>query len=180
MWDFSNYMVCATPLRGHIQHLWKTVNLLHPLLIRVLLLILERWVESYHLVFTGRMYKNPINSFHVLEQQSKQRTGSAAVITWRRQFHSRRYYGYIWYNSHCSCIYQFFIPQYAVLLLICLSPSTGNKINLTQLAVYSCYNAFSDEKSLENINSTVYLYLHLADLILNLWCGREIYCLPPF
>lgn len=71
MWDFSNYMVCATPLRGHIQHLWKTVNLLHPLLIRVLLLILERWGESYHLVFTGRMYKNPINSFHVLEQQSK-------------------------------------------------------------------------------------------------------------
>lgn len=37
--------LCNT--HGPIQHLWKTVSLLHPLLTRVPLLISERWVKSF-------------------------------------------------------------------------------------------------------------------------------------
>lgn len=134
--DFSNYMVCVTPMGQLVQHLWETIGLLHPLFTRVLLLILERWVVSWHLVFTGWMYKNPINIFHVFGAMILAKDLVSSCHYSEVTVLLQKILWYIWYNSPCSCIYQLFIPQYRELSLICLSPFTGNKICLIQLAVY--------------------------------------------
>lgn len=66
-------------------------------------------------------------------------------------------------------MHQVFTPQYdrydTDYLQYAFSYTKVMHIHLSQLDVYSHYNACSDEKSLQNIISFVYLCLLFADLI---------------
>lgn len=132
------------------------------------------------LVFTVQMYKNPISNFHVSVQSIdlSKGCGQQPSLLGGDNFTPADIRGI----SSIILTFCVFI-RYSYLNMVDYLQSAFPHlqvmpIHLSQLAPYARYDAFSDEKSLENINSIVYLYLWLTDLIPSLQCGGELYCLP--
>lgn len=168
-------MVSVTSMGQPVQHLWKTMCLLYILLTRVLL-ILERRVDSCLVWFslytkttlTASMClfavkilaKDLVSSCHYLEVGISSQQILGIYLTPFALYAFIRYS----YLSVVDCLQSAF-PHLQV-----------THIQLSQLAVCAHHYDFSDEKYLENINSIVYLYLQLTDLIPSLWC-EELRCL---